>query len=245
MRDVIIIGATSAVAIEIAKIHAAESDNIILVGRNARAISDIAEDLKIRGASAEVIVQDLALTDNIEDLIDKIFDLAPRPWGIYIAHGTLPDQQKCEASYSEAQKAIVENSLSQIALLTGIANRLVELRSGKIGVITSVAGDRGRQSNYVYGAAKGMLSIFLQGLRNRLASSEVHVLTVKPGFIDTPMTAAIENKGFLWATPQKVATDICRGMKKNRNVIYTPSFWWVIMFIIGATPEFIFKKLTL
>jgi hypothetical protein len=107
-----------------------------------------------------------------------------------------------------------------------------------------VAGDRGRQSNYVYGAAKSMVSTFLQGLRNRLNGRGVHVLDIKPGFVDTPMTAEFK-KGALWATPDQVAKAIVRAIKKRQNTLYTPFFWAGIMWIIRMIPEFIFKKLKL
>lgn len=246
MKEIVIIGATSAVAQELAKLHAKAGDKLILCGRNSQMLEDIAADLKIRGAEiVEVISQDLVEFSEHGSLVEKVYSNMPHPWGVYLAHGTLPDQESCEDTYESTLKAIQDNALSQVSLLTLIANRMVESGSGRIATITSVAGDRGRQSNYVYGAAKGMLSIYLQGLRNRLQSKGVHVLTVKPGLIDTPMTADFEKKGLLWATPQKVASDIFRAMEKHRNVIYTPSFWWLIMVIIKHIPEPIFKKLRL
>ena len=246
MKEIVIIGAASAVAQEVAKQHAEVGDKLILVGRNVQMLADIAADLEIRGAKiVDVISQDLMEFSEHAALSEKIFSAMPNPWGIYMAHGTLPDQEACEKHYDAALDAIQANALSQISLLTEISNRLAELGSGRIAVISSVAGDRGRQSNYVYGAAKGMLSIYLQGLRNRLQPKGVQVLTIKPGFIDTPMTADFDKKGLMWATPQKVASDIYRGMEKSKNVIYTPSFWWPIMFIITHIPEPIFKKLRL
>jgi short-subunit dehydrogenase len=130
-------------------------------------------------------------------------------------------------------------------LLTHLANRFEAQKHGSIAVISSVAGDRGRQSNYVYGTAKGAVTIFLQGLRNRLHKSGVQVLTIKPGFVDTPMTAGIYKKGPLWAAPEAIARSIQSGIEKRRDVIYTPLFWMGIMSIIKAIPEWIFKKLKL
>ena len=138
------------------------------------------------------------------------------------------------------------NYLSVVSFLTPLANRFAERKSGNIAVISSVAGDRGRQSNYVYGSAKSGLDAFLQGLRNRLCKANVHVLTIKPGFVATPMTAHIENReGLLWAKPDQVAETIVKSIDKQRNVIYVPGFWALIMLIIRTIPEAIFKKLSL
>jgi decaprenylphospho-beta-D-erythro-pentofuranosid-2-ulose 2-reductase len=117
-------------------------------------------------------------------------------------------------------------------------------KSGTLAVISSVAGDRGRQSNYVYGAAKGMVNIFAQGLRNRLFKSGVNVLTIKPGFVDTPMTAGFR-KGFLWATPERVARDIVKAIAGRESEVYTPVFWRALMIPIRLLPEWLFKRLSL
>ena len=132
-----------------------------------------------------------------------------------------------------------------ISLLTHLGNRFELQRQGSIVVISSVAGDRGRQSNYVYGTAKRAVSIFLQGLRQRLHKSGVQVLTVKPGFVDTPMTAGFDKKGLLWVGPEVIAQCICAGVEKKRDVVYAPWFWWGVMGGIRAVPEWVFKKLKL
>ncbi len=137
------------------------------------------------------------------------------------------------------------NALSTMSLLTTLANTFEARRRGTLAVISSVAGDRGRQSNYVYGSAKAAVTAFLSGLRQRLAKSNVDVLTIKPGFVDTPMTAAIANKGALWAKPDQIADGIVHAIDKRRNVVYLPWFWWGIMQIIRHIPEFVFKKLKL
>jgi short-subunit dehydrogenase len=136
---------------------------------------------------------------------------------------------------------LTTNALSVIALLTLIANQFEQQGFGAIAVISSVAGDRGRESNYVYGTAKGAVSIFAQGLRNRLARAGVKVVTIKPGSVDTPTTAALK-KGALWSTPASVAKRIHRAMANGENIVYTPWFWRWIMGIIRAVPESIFKK---
>ena len=141
-------------------------------------------------------------------------------------------------------KEIDINGLSVIALSTRLGNIFEAQGRGSLAVISSVAGDRGRQSNYVYGAAKGMVSLFLQGMRNRLSRKGVQVLTIKPGFVDTPMTAALP-KGALWAKPEAIANGIVRAIERERDEVYLPGFWWMIMAIIRHVPERVFKRLSL
>jgi short-subunit dehydrogenase len=159
---------------------------------------------------------------------------------VLIAHGTLSNQASCEISVEETLAEIQTNALSTVSLLTLIANRFEAKRNGTICVISSVAGDRGRASNYVYGSAKAMVTAFTSGLRQRLHKSNVAVVTIKPGFVDTPMTSEFE-KGFLWAKPTVVSTKIVKAIDNKRTEIYTPSFWWLIMTIIKLTPNKIFK----
>ena len=147
-------------------------------------------------------------------------------------------------SVDQTLKEINTNGLSVIALATLLGEKLAGQGSGSLAVISSVAGDRGRQSNYVYGAAKGMVSLFLQGLRNRVAKQGIQVLTIKPGFVDTPMTAAF-SKGALWAKPDDIARGIVRAVDRKSDEVYLPGFWWVIMTIIRHIPERRFKKLFL
>jgi short-subunit dehydrogenase len=164
---------------------------------------------------------------------------------VLIAHGTLSNQQACEASVELTLQEISTNGLSAIALLTRIAPRFESRRSGTIAVISSVAGDRGRQSNYVYGSAKALLSAFLSGLRQRLYKSGVAVITIKPGFVDTPMTAALPKGGPLWAKPEQVAAGIVKAIDRSATVVYLPWFWALIMMIIRAVPETIFRRVKL
>jgi short-subunit dehydrogenase len=161
-----------------------------------------------------------------------------------IAHGTLGSQESSQQSVEFMLKELNTNFLSVVSLLTLLANHFEQQRRGCIAVISSVAGDRGRQSNYVYGTAKGAISIFLQGLRSRLAKSGVAVVTIKPGLVDTPMTASLK-KNFLYTDPQTVGKAIHLAMKKGKSVVYVPWFWRPIMLIIIHIPEFIYKKLSL
>jgi short-subunit dehydrogenase len=159
---------------------------------------------------------------------------------VLIAHGTLSNQQVCEQEVDLALQEIYTNALSVVALLTHVANRLAVKRAGTIAVISSVAGDRGRESNYVYGSAKAMVTAFTSGLRQRLYKSGVAVVTIKPGYVDTPMTTGC-TKGPLWATPASVAASIVKAIDKRRDVVYVPWFWWVVMGVINSLPEKMFK----
>jgi len=161
-----------------------------------------------------------------------------------VAYGTLSNQTTCTKNVAETIKEFTVNCTSVISLLTLLANHFEQQRKGSLAVITSVAGDRGRQSNYVYGAAKGAVSIFLQGLRNRLNPFGVTVLTLKLGFVDTPMTAHIP-KNPLFANPQAVGKRIYKAVKTQEDVVYIPSFWRPIMAMITHIPERIFKRLEL
>lgn len=240
-----IIGATSAIAHATARLWASEENALYLVARDPDKLEAIAQDLETRGAGQlETRVMDMLEQQQHQALVE---DAVQRLGGldrVLIAHGTLPDQKACEASVDQTRRELEINCLSTISMVTRMASHFESQGTGTIAVITSVAGDRGRQSNYVYGTAKGALSLFLQGLRNRFYRSNVQVLTIKPGFVDTPMTAAFA-KGLLWAQPERVAADIDKAIRKGKDVIYTPFFWRYIMWIIKAIPESLFKRLSL
>ncbi len=246
MKNWIIIGATSAIAESVGRIWAAKGYQLFLVARNSQRLEDVAADLNVRGASA---VKSFSMDLNSIDHHDQCLEAASAAFGhidgILIAHGTLPDQKACEQSFEMTLKEIETNALSVISLCTRIANQFEQVGRGDIVVISSVAGDRGRQSNYVYGAAKGMVSIYLEGLRNRLYKKNINVITVKPGFVDTPMTANFDKGGPLWATPDQIAAGIVNAVDKRRSIVYLPWFWWGIMMIIKHIPEMIFKRLSL
>jgi len=163
---------------------------------------------------------------------------------VLIAHGTLSNQKACEQGVEETLAEINTNALSSISLLTHIANRFEAKQAGTIAVISSVAGDRGRASNYVYGSAKAMVTAFTSGLRQRLHKSNVAVVTIKPGFVDTPMTASFK-KGLLWAKPNSVAAKIVKAIDKRKDEVYVPAFWWAVMRVIKALPSTTFKKLNI
>ena len=246
MSNILVFGATSAIAQETARLFAAAGDALYLVARNAERLNVVADDLRVRGArQAETEGLDANDTDAHEGLVRRAEEALGGLDTVLVAHGTLGDQAASEADFAAAEAELRTNFLSVVSLLTHVANRFERQRRGRIAVISSVAGDRGRKSNYVYGTAKGALTIFLQGLRNRLHAAGVQVTTIKPGFVDTPMTAHIADKGPLFATPQQVARGIHRAIEQGRDVVYVPWFWWGIMTVIRAIPETVFKRLSL
>gem|GEM_PF-27955 len=224
-QNILIIGATSAMAKAVARLWAQRSDRLYLLARNETQLAAHAQDLKITGAkSVDYARFDASEFEQHAACVDRAFDCCGKFDVILICHGSLPDQQVCESDVTKTLEALSINGVSVISLLTHIANRMQTQGDGTIAVITSVAGDRGRQSNYVYGSAKAMVSVFLQGLRNRLYRKGISVLDIKPGFVDTPMTEHFD-KTMLWAQPTRVAADILKAIDKKRNTVYTPRIW--------------------
>lgn len=246
MKNILVLGATSAIAMECTKIWASQKSRFFLVGRDEEKLSQTAADLVSRGATS-VSTYGLDLTDStrFDSMIDTCINTIGQIDLILLAHGTLPDQKSCESDIDLAIREFHTNCLSSISLLTKLAPILEQQGCGKVVVISSVAGDRGRASNYLYGAAKAAVSTFTEGLRGRLFKSGVHVLLVKPGFVDTPMTKDLNLPKLLVSSPQKVAEQITAGVEANRNVLYTPGFWALIMLIIKTIPSSIFKRLPL
>jgi short-subunit dehydrogenase len=241
----LIVGATSAIAEATAREFAKKGDALHLVGRSQERLQAIADDLRVRGASVvSVCCLDLREVSAYESMLDGANDALGGLDGALIAHGTLSDQRACELSVDTLLDEFQVNAISVMALCTLLANRFTAQKRGVIAVISSVAGDRGRRSNYAYGSAKAAVTAFTSGLRQRLRQQGVSVVTVKPGFVDTPMTAAFK-KGILWATPATVAKDIVAAMTAGTPVIYTPGFWRPVMWIIRSIPEFVFRRLSL
>ncbi len=237
-----LLGANSALGTAIARRLAAQGESLILLARDESKLSQMAADLRARGAEVVTHTADFDELDKHDDIVKKV-ETADN---IYTLYGTLPDQTLCEQGWDATMAALHTNLISTVSLLGRLANVFEERGHGTLVVVSSVAGDRGRKSNYVYGTAKGALSIFCAGLRNRLASSGAHVLTVKPGFIDTPMTAHIEKKpAVLWVDADRVAGDIVKACASGKNELYTPWFWRFILLIIRHVPEPIFKRLSL
>jgi len=246
MSNILIIGGTSAIATACARLWAQRHGRFMLVGRNPEKLRQTAADLLARGATeVQTHVLDLDDLDGHAAMLDSAQQFLRRIDIALIAHGSLPDQQACESDADLAVQAFTRNGLNVIALLTRLGNRMEAQGSGSIAVIASVAGDRGRPGNYLYGSAKAAVSVFCSGLRARLFKSDVHLLTVKPGFVDTPMTQGLALPGLLLALPDRVAMDIVRALQKRRSTLYTPWFWAPIMLVIKSIPEFVFKRLSL
>lgn len=242
---VLILGATSAIARASAQSFAVKGYPLYLAGRDVQELERIASDLKVRFQvdakygyfNAEEFAEHGSFFD---DVVSEMGELE----GVLLAFGDLGDQKKAISEFSAAKEIIDRNFTGACSILTYCANYLGNLGKGFIIGISSVAGDRGRQSNYVYGAAKGALNLFLQGLRNRLFQSGVRVITIKPGFVDTAMTFGLKGM-FLVADPKKVGEKIVASLDHSGDVRYIPWFWRYIMLIIKSIPEFIFKRLKL
>jgi len=239
---IVIFGASSAIAQATARRLGGQGVRMHLVARDPQKLDAVVADITARGSTVTSTVADLDVVERHAALIDE----ADRAMGgidaVLIAHGTLGVQAASEADFALTQREWRTNFISPASLAALLANRMEAARQGTIVAISSVAGDRGRRSNYVYGTAKGALAIFLEGLRARLHGSGVAVITVKPGFVDTPMTASFP-KGPLWATPDRIAAGIVRAMQRGPGEVYLPRFWWAIMFVIRHLPEAIFVRL--
>lgn len=245
MKKVVIVGATSAIAAEAARALALDGASLFLIGRNSDKLERLAGDLRVRsGAEVHTAAFEAHDLHGASRVLEQARSALGEIDAALVAHGDLPDQRACEHDWAAAERSLVTNFMSPAAFLTWLANYFEGRKQGNITVISSVAGDRGRQSNYIYGAAKGGLTVLLQGLRNRLAHHGVSVTTIKPGFVDTPMTAHIK-KGPLFASAEAVGRRTAKAMRRGESVVYAPGFWLPIMLVIRHIPECIFKKLRL
>lgn len=243
---VLIIGATSAMAEAVARLYAQEGASLVLLARHQDKLDAIVTDLQARGAGPVVgLPWQAQALDSLAAILDAGWAELGTVDLVLIAHGTLPDQRRTEVDLAYALEHLRLNGESAIACMLQVAARLEAQGSGVLAVIGSVAGDRGRASNYIYGAAKASVETCASGLRNRLFKKGVHVLTIKPGFVATPMTSGLDLPARLTATPQRVAADIQKAVAARRDVLYTPGFWALIMGVIRTIPEAIFKRLSL
>jgi decaprenylphospho-beta-D-erythro-pentofuranosid-2-ulose 2-reductase len=239
MKSILILGAGSDMAIPLARMYSYHQDRIILASRSP--LTKLQEDLRIRYNNEVHVVSFDAL--DFSSHAHFYNNLPFNPDLVICFFGYLGEQKKAEKEWEEAHKIIDTNFTGAVSILNIIAQSMELQKTGVIVGVSSVAGDRGRQSNYIYGSAKAGFSAYLQGLRNRLFHSNVHVMTVKPGFVDTKMTEGLNTPGLLTARAEKVARAIIKGVENKKNVIYVLGIWRLIMLVIKAIPEFIFKKL--
>lgn len=231
---VVIIGATSAIAQEVAKLYASQRASLLLVARDEAKLAAIAADLRVRGASVETLVADLA--DRTRD--EAIVSTAGTPDVVLLAHGSLPDQKAIDSDARAQEASFALNATSFIAFAARFAS--VIQPGGTLAVIGSVAGDRGRRSNYVYGAAKAAVHAYCEGLRGYLAERNVAVVLIKPGWVDTPMTAGMK-KNALFASATRVGRGIHAAIAARRATVYLPGFWRWISLVVRMLPARLVK----
>jgi len=242
---VLILGATSAIASATARLLARQGASFFLVARDKSKLEAVSADLLTRGAKAvRGYVVDLDSTGLHAQMLATAAEALGEIDLALLAHGVLGDQAAAEKSYPVAEAILHTNFLSPVSLITLLANYFEKRGAGCLAVISSVAGDRGRKSNYVYGASKGALSIFLDGVRNRVDRAGVHVLTIKPGFVATPMTQHLP-RGPLFAQPKAIGQGILKAVASRRDEVYLPGFWAIIMLIVRSVPRRIFKNMNM
>ncbi len=246
MSSVLILGATSGIARAIALEFASHRSDLILAGRDAEELTALAADLQLRfGVSAQVQCLDVLDAAAIETSLPAgLVTAGDALAGVVLCVGTMGTEEKARADRAEAVRILNTNFTGCVLALNVVANHFEKRKRGFICALSSVAGDRGRQSNYLYGSAKAGLSAYLQGLRNRLFRSGVRVITVKPGFVDTGMTFGRPGL-FLLASPETVARGVYKAIARGKDIVYLPWFWRWIMLVIRGVPETIFKRLRL
>jgi len=243
MKNVLILGATSDMAQAIGRKYATAGYSLTLAARNAEMLEAVAGDLAVRsGADIQSVPFDALDFSGHQNFYDT---LENKPDIVMACFGYMGDQDEARVSLDEVRKTIDINFTGMVSILNIAAADFEQQGEGSIVAISSVAGDRGRQSNYIYGSAKAGLTAYLSGLRNRLAKKGVHVMTVKPGFARTKMTENLDLPGVLTASPEQIADAIYKGLEKKRNTVYVLWMWRCIMLIIRHIPEFIYKKMSL
>ena len=242
-KRVLVLGATSGIAEATCRLWAARGDHLYLVGRNADRLNVVAADMRVRGAGyVDTAVVDLDDTAKHAEMLAHAVNSLAGLDVAFVALGVLGDARESERDFAEANRILQTNFVSAVSLLTWLGNYCAQRRHGTLAVLSSVAGERGRKSNYVYGSSKAGLSTFVDGLRNRIDREGVRVMTIKPGPVKTAMTAGMKGK---FADVDAVAATLVKAIDKGTDVVYVPGIWRVIMAVIRAVPERIFKKLNL
>jgi len=247
MKRIAIVGATSAIATHCARLWLRDAPaELILIGRSPDRLARLMADLRVRSPESVIrtVAADFVEPVAIRSLVDGLFADGPIDIAL-IAHGTLPDQQECQADLAVGADAIIVNGLSPVLIAEAMAGHMEKLDAGTLIVIGSVAGDRGRKSNYVYGAAKGMVDRYVQGLQHRFAMTSVKLTLVKPGPTETPMTAHLKQQGMSLASVEDVAKAVVDGAAEGKRIVYAPRKWALIMMIIRHLPHIIFARLNI
>ena len=243
MSYVLIIGAKSDIGKELARVYAKNGYKLYLAARNSDELQDFEKDIKIRfDIETKLCEFDMEKFEPHQEFYNS---LEPKPLGVVLVAGYMNEQKICENDFEETLKTINVNFTGAISILNIVSNDMEKNKNGFIVGVSSVAGDRGRKANYIYGSSKAGFTAYLSGLRNRLFESGVKVLTVKPGFVNTKMTAGFDLPEKLTAQADEVALDIFNAQQKGKDVLYTKWIWRYIMMIIKLIPEFIFKKLSI
>lgn len=244
-KRIVIIGATSAIAEQCARLWARENPSeIVLVGRNQERVERVASDLKVRAPNTTItsLQMDFLDPNKIQELVDQLYRSGNVEIAL-VAHGSLPSQETCQIDLNLCREALDVNGISPVLFAEAFAAHMQKSNIGTLAIIGSVAGDRGRKSNYVYGAAKGLVTRYIQGLQHRLANTDVKVVLIKPGPTDTPMTAQLKAKGAKLADVSGVAKAIVDGVARGTPVVYAPGKWALIMMIIRHLPRFVINKM--
>jgi len=247
MKKIVIVGASSGIAIECARIWVKQAPaNLVLVVRDLERAKPLVADLLVRSpeSSVEIITCNFIDPSAIRDLVREIAKSGPIDI-VLIAQGTLPDQLDCENDLLLSNDTLVINGVSPCLFAEAFANAMQGQTRGKLAIIGSVAGDRGRKSNYIYGAAKGLVARYAEGMQHRFAGTGIRVSLIKPGPTATAMTAKLRENGLKCASATSVAQDIVHGIEKGQAVIYTPKKWQLIMLIVRHIPAVIFNKLNI
>ena len=244
-KKIVIIGATSAIAEQCARLWVERTAaDVVLVGRDATRLERVANDLRVRSPQSTIttLTTDFIAPPSVQRVVDDIVATGTVDT-VLIAHGSLLDQAACQDSLQLCSDALMVNGVSPVLFAEAFAGHMQQNDKGSLGIIGSVAGDRGRKSNYVYGAAKGLITRYAQGLQHRLAKTNVKVTLIKPGPTDTPMTAHLKGAGAKLAGADIVAQHIVRGMDKGASVIYAPAKWALIMMVIRHLPSVVFNRM--
>lgn len=218
--------------------------DLVLLGRNLDRLQRIAADLQVRSPQSDITVKQVEFRNpqRIQQTIDELALHYP-PDLVLIAHGFLSDQPQCQDDLIACHESLEINGISPLLYAEGFAKQMAHVNRGTLAIIGSVAGDRGRKTNYVYGSAKAMIAAYAQGLQHRFADTSVNIILIKPGPTDTPMAVRLKNKGFQLTPIDKAARNIVKAIQQHRAIAYVPSLWRFVMWVVRHLPNHIFNKL--